>query len=114
MTTYGPEELTRDWEFKIVRANRPVFRNPAHLRRLVEQEGRAGWTLLEKFDNSRIRFKRPIQARLNDRNLPPGIDPYRVHYGLHPGAFAALVALFALAAAAAIVLTVYVVVNGLV
>jgi hypothetical protein len=93
MTTYGPDDLSHDWEFKIVRANRPLFRNRAHLQRLCEQEAVAGWTMVEKFDNSRIRFKRPARARLNDAMLPPGVDPYRVHYGLPPAAFAILLAL---------------------
>lgn len=93
MTTYSREELAQEWEFKIVRANRPVFRRRAKLDRLLEQEARAGWTMVEKFDNSRIRFKRPQQARLNDATLPPGVDPYRVHYGLPPSAYAALLML---------------------
>ena len=93
MTTYRPEDLAQDWEFKIVRANRPLFRDRARLQRLCEQEAVAGWTMVEKFDNSRIRFKRPLRARLHDSMLPPGVDPYRVHYGLQPGAFAAVLAL---------------------
>ena len=88
--TYAPEDLAQHWEFKIVRANRPVFRNPQTLYRLLAEEARAGWTMVEKFDNSRIRFKRPQEARLHDPSLPPGVDPYRVHYGLPPGLFAAL------------------------
>jgi hypothetical protein len=111
MTTYGPEELSQHWEFKIVRANRPVFRNPRHLRRLCEDEGRAGWTMIEKFDNSRIRFKRPLQARLNDPTLPPGIDPYRVHYGWPPAAFAILLAMVLLGFVGGIMLLIYLTVN---
>ena len=88
MKTYTPDELTHDWEFKIVRANRPVFRNPDTFRRLLEEESRAGWTMVEKFDNSRVRFKRPQRARFTDAQLPPDVDPYRVHYGLPPAAFA--------------------------
>jgi hypothetical protein len=47
--------------------------------------------MVEKFDDQRIRFKRPRQARLNDANLPPGVDPYRAHYGMPPLAFALLI-----------------------
>jgi hypothetical protein len=99
MTTYGSDDLSHDWEFKIVRANMPVFGNSEHFNRLLEEEARAGWSLVEKFDNSRIRFKRPRAARANDATLPPGIDPYRVHYGRSPGAFIALliVTIFGLA-----------------
>lgn len=97
MTTYGPDDLAQEWEFKIVRANRPLFRRRARLQRLLEEEAVAGWTMVEKFDNTRIRFKRPARARLNDRMLPPGVDPYRVHYGLEPGVFAAVLALTLLA-----------------
>ena len=90
MTSYGPDDLSREWEFKIVRANSAVFGNPKHLHRLLEEEAQAGWTMVEKFDNMRIRFKRPMQARLDDSKLPHGVDPYRVHYGMSPGAFAVL------------------------
>jgi len=111
MTTYGPDDLTRDWEFKIVRANRAVFGNPAHLQRLREEEARAGWTMVEKFDNFRIRFKRPLQARMNDSMLPPGVDPYRVHYGMPPGAFAALLIMIVLGLTGGIFVFLYFVVR---
>jgi hypothetical protein len=90
MTTYGSEDLSRDWEFKIVRANTSAFGNPKHFNRLLEEEARAGWSLVEKFDNSRIRFKRPRAARTNDSTLPPGVDPYRVQYGMSTPAFVVL------------------------
>ena len=97
MTTYGSDDLQRDWEFKIVRATTAVFRNPRNLQRLLEEEGRAGWVLVEKFDNMRIRLKRPRSARANDATLPAGVDPYRVHYGMQPGAFAVLLVVMILA-----------------
>jgi hypothetical protein len=90
MTTYGSDDSGQDWEFKIVRANTPVFGKPEHFNRLLEEEAQAGWSLVEKFDNSRIRFKRPRVARLNDATLPPGIDPYRVQYGRSTASFVAL------------------------
>jgi hypothetical protein len=108
MTTYPPGD---DWEFKIVRANSNVFRNPRNLNRLLEEESVAGWSLVEKFDNQRIRLKRPRQARLNDSRLPPGVDPYRVHYGLSPVAFALLVMIIALALAAGVVGLIFQLVN---
>lgn len=69
------------WEYKIVRASRDLFRDPAILKQLREEEGEAGWILLEKLDDRRIRFKRPIAMAniLNTDYLK--IDPYRSHYG---------------------------------
>lgn len=87
MTPYTHDELAQGWEFKIVRANRAVFRKREVLERLLAEEGRAGWSMVEKFDDSRIRFKRPQSARLNDGALPPDVDPYRVIYGLPQAAF---------------------------
>ncbi len=69
------------WEFKIVRANRELFRDPKLLQRLCKEEAEAGWILLEKLDDRRVRFKRPIALRdiLDPEYLPH--DPYRCHYG---------------------------------
>ncbi len=94
---YGSDDLSQDWEFKIVRSNTMAFRKPARLRRLLDEESRSGWIMLEKFDNNRIRFKRPRQARLNDAALPPGVDPYRTQVGLSPGTFTAILTLALLA-----------------
>lgn len=69
------------WEFKIVRANREVFRDRKTFQQLCEEESQAGWILLEKLDDRRVRFKRPIALReiVNPDLL--AIDPYRSHYG---------------------------------
>lgn len=69
------------WEFKIVRASRNVFHKPTTLKRVCDEEAEAGWILLEKLDERRLRFKRPMHLR--DR-LPPETlkrDPYRSRYG---------------------------------
>ena len=87
MTPYSREELAEDWEFKIVRSNTGVFGKPATFERLIEEEARAGWQLVEKFDNSRVRFKRRATARKHDAQLPPDVDPYRTHFGMSEGAF---------------------------
>lgn len=87
MTNYSREDLNDDWEFKIVRSNTGVFGRPAVFQKLIEEEGRAGWQFVEKFDNSRVRFKRPASARRRDAQLPAGVDAYRTHYGLSEGAF---------------------------
>jgi hypothetical protein len=44
---------------------------------------RAGWELLEKFDDNRLRFKRRVDERKNDRHLD--IDPYRTNIGMNEG-----------------------------
>jgi hypothetical protein len=85
MTRYSTEELNDDWEFKIVRSLSPVFHKPGKLQALIEQEARAGWVMLEKLDNQRIRFKRPRQTRVQDAYLPPGVDPYSTQYGTSMG-----------------------------
>ena len=70
-----------DWEFKIVRSDSGAFRKPEVLERLIEEEAQAGWVMLEKFDDNRVRFKRPRSARSRDDLLPDGVDPYRTRYG---------------------------------
>lgn len=69
------------WEFKILRANRDLFRNPTILKRVCDEEAEAGWILLEKLDERRLRFKRPMVLR--DRLDPEQLnqDPYRSRYG---------------------------------
>jgi hypothetical protein len=83
MTTYSKEDLTNDWESKIVRSATAAFRNPAALEKLRQEESLAGWVMVEKFDNARVRFKRPRSARESDYRLPQGTDPYRVYYGIN-------------------------------
>lgn len=74
------ERQAIEWEYKIVRAKRPIFGNPATFARLCREEALAGWILLEKFDNRRVRFKRPLHLRedLDASTLP--FDPYRTQY----------------------------------
>jgi len=91
MTTYTQDDLTNDWEFKIVRSESGAFRNPKVLDKLVEEEAQAGWVMLEKLDDSRVRFKRPRSARAKDAYLPEGVDAYRTHYGPPTARYAALV-----------------------
>lgn len=86
MTTYTTEDLRDDWEFKIVRSYFEAFRNPQKLQQVIAEEARAGWVLVEKFDNGRLRFKRPASARANDQLLPPEVDPYRSYYGTNSSA----------------------------
>jgi hypothetical protein len=82
MTRYTGEELTEDFEFKIVRSATGAFSKREKVEQVISEEAAAGWKFVEKFDDNRMRFKRPASARRNDFSLPPGVDPYRTTYGL--------------------------------
>ena len=88
MTGYTPTDLTDQWEFKIVRSATNAFKRPDVFQQLVQHEGQAGWELLEKLDDGRVRFKRPVSARRRDGMLPRGVDPYRTRYGISEGLLA--------------------------
>jgi hypothetical protein len=90
MARYTQDALNNDWEFKIVRSESGAFRKPEVLRKLVEEEARAGWVMLEKFDDRRVRFKRARSARTRDALLLPGVDPYRTRYGTPVARYAVL------------------------
>jgi hypothetical protein len=78
MTKYSPDELEK-WEFKILRSNFGSFGNLHTLQMVLEEEKQAGWELVEKFDNTRLRFKRRIEERSHDGART--IDPYRSTHG---------------------------------
>ena len=86
------------WEFKIVRAKRDLFHDPAIFQRMCKEEADAGWILLEKLDDRRVRFKRPMALReiVKSDFLP--VDPYRCHYGPSSNSIAWLGAIAALTA----------------
>lgn len=69
------------WEFKIVRANRNLFRDSQIFQKLCQEEAESGWILLEKLDDRRIRFKRPIALREIVKSEYLKHEPYRSHYG---------------------------------
>ena len=83
MTGYTGTDLSEGWEFKILRSATGAFRRPDLLRQILDEESRAGWVLVEKFDNQRMRLKRPVSARAADTTL--GFDPYRTSHGLSEG-----------------------------
>jgi hypothetical protein len=85
MTGYGTQDM-EGWEFKIVRSLSPRFKNPDTIRKICEEEARSGWEMLEKFDDSRIRFKRRVEKRKSDGQS--GVDPYRTQYGMAEGTLA--------------------------
>ncbi len=91
MARYTQDDLGNDWEFKIVRSESAAFRKPEVLKALLEEEARAGWVMLEKFDDRRIRFKRPRSARTRDALLAPGVDAYRTRYGSPTAQYAVLI-----------------------
>lgn len=88
MTGYDREDLN-GWEFKIVRSLMGKFRNREAIAKLCEEEAKAGWEMVEKFDDQRIRFKRKIENRRNDQLLE--IDPYRTTIGMHESKLAVVV-----------------------
>jgi hypothetical protein len=90
MTPYSTADLAQDWEFKIVRSAMGGFRKAAFLEQVLADESRAGWVLVEKFDNSRIRLKRPAKAR--ERDIKLDFDPYRTEAGVSQGALAMAIA----------------------
>ena len=79
MTPYSDRELADGWEFKILRSASGVFEKPERMREILEEESRAGWILVEKFDRNRVRLKRPCQAGTDDRYLD--FDVWRTQIG---------------------------------
>ena len=66
-------------EYKIVQSTTPHFANPQNLAHVLGEEAQAGWALVEKFDNYKIRLQREISHRSSDSSR--SIDPYRVQVG---------------------------------
>jgi hypothetical protein len=91
MTQYRRDELENDWEFKIVRSTTGAFSKRQAVEELKAQEALAGWVMVEKFDNNRIRFKRPLSAQLKDDQLPYNFDPYRTQYGISEAGLAFMI-----------------------
>ncbi len=79
LTSYRENDLNDDWEFKILRSMTSAFKNPDKLRQTLAEEAQAGWVLVEKFDNGRLRLKRPSSAQARDSAVP--FDPYRAYIG---------------------------------
>ncbi len=109
MTPYTPPELAENWEFKIIRSATGKFRDPAFFAQTLAEEAQAGWVLLEKFDDNRVRLKRPASAR--GRGARSGFDPYRISVGPGPGAVIALVIAVTLGLAAALLGVVFLIIH---
>ena len=104
MTSYTPQELAEGWEFKILRSSTSAFRKPEALRAFLAEEARAGWVLVEKFDDGRIRLKRPASARDGDAKLD--FDPYRTRIGIPDWGIGLIIAGSILAAVGVIIIVI--------
>lgn len=69
-----------DQEYKIVQSTTPMFAKNDFLQKVLKEESEAGWDLVEKFDNYKIRLQREISHRQNDSGRT--IDPYRTQVGI--------------------------------
>ena len=69
-------------EFKTIQAQTPLFADNKKMQEVLAGEAKAGWDLLEKEDNYRIRLQRDISNRENDKNLDS--DPYATTVGVSP------------------------------
>jgi hypothetical protein len=111
MTPYSTQDLADGWEFKILRSNFGAFRNQERLRAVLEEEKRGGWTLVEKFDDQRIRLKRLAATKPVLGDFADGYDPYRTTLGMSQGAMVLTIAgvsaglVFGLAAVAMLLAT---------
>jgi hypothetical protein len=89
MATYDSKDLN-GWEFKIVRSALGRFSNYQAVQKVCREEAESGWELVEKFDSSRLRFKRRVERRSNDHLAR--LDPYRTSPGFSSaGTSAALI-----------------------
>ncbi len=69
-------ESPGSWEYKILRSRKNQFKDLDFQCQVLAEDAEAGWVLLEKIDNARLRLKRPIEERQRDELLE--FDPYRI------------------------------------
>lgn len=69
-----------DLEYKVIQSQTPLFADTAKMHEILAEEAKAGWRLLEKEDNYKIRVQRDISHRANDSGL--GLDAYRTTVGV--------------------------------
>ena len=67
-------------EYKVIQAQTPLFSDSKKMHEVLDQEAKAGWRLLEKEDNYKIRLQRDVSNRENDENLD--FDAYRSTVGV--------------------------------
>ena len=63
MSGYGPQDLQSNWQFKIVRG---TYKTSEQIEAVIQEQAEFGWVLVEIFDQTRIRFKRPAGEAAQD------------------------------------------------
>ncbi len=63
LTTYTEPDMSEDWQFKIVYGN---YTTREKVEAVMSEQAEYGWKFVEKFDDTRIRFKRSATEALND------------------------------------------------
>jgi hypothetical protein len=109
MTGYSKDDLD-GWEFKIVRAITRKFKDYKAVQQLCDQEAKAGWEMVEKFDDARIRFKRRVEKRSSDRHLD--FDPYRTRVGITEAAIGWIVGISVAVTIGIAILAIFIVKNS--
>lgn len=69
-----------EFEYKIIRSVTNAFRTPAFFQQTLHEEAQAGWQLVEKLDDGRVRLRRSVEWRIKDAHLTQ--DPYRTRVGM--------------------------------
>ncbi len=69
------DDAQSGWEHKVLHCRHARFKAPDALAEALTLESAAGWMLLEKLDDKRLRLTRPVSARDGDTALD--FDPYR-------------------------------------
>ena len=69
-----------DIEYKTIQAQTPLFADSKKMRAVLDEEAKAGWQLLWKEDNYKMKLQRDVSHRENDKNLD--FDAYRSSVGV--------------------------------
>jgi len=67
-------------EYKVIQSQTPTFSDTAKMHEILDEEAKAGWRLLAKEDNYRLKLQRDISNRANDADLE--MDAYRTTVGV--------------------------------
>lgn len=67
-------------EYKVIQSQTPMFSDTAKMHEILDEEAKAGWRLLAKEDNYRLKLQRDISNRANDVDLD--LDAYRTTVGV--------------------------------
>jgi hypothetical protein len=69
-----------DLEYKTLQAQTPLFADSKKMHEVLELEAKAGWQLLWKEDNYKLKLQREVSNRENDKSLD--FDAYRSTVGV--------------------------------